>query len=149
MKLEKVSAVAELVSSIAIVATLAYLVIQTQQTNSALAANSRAATMSADITFLSASFGGEDMNALLVKSLEELTDADVNRLLQWLAAMARIRECAWFQYQSGVIAEATLRSYVIVLVDTIQWPIMIDTWPAVSANMDPDFVAYVSAMLDN
>ena len=147
MKLGKLSAIAELVSSIAIVATLAYLAIQTQQTNSALTANSRASTLSADIAFLTASFGGADINATLFKSPEDLTDADWNRLIQWLAAMARIREFAWFQYQNGVIDEATLRSYIVVLVDTIQWPSMIDIWPEVSTNMDPDFVAYVQAML--
>jgi hypothetical protein len=123
------------------------LAIQTQQTNSAMTANSRASTLSADIAFLTASFGGADINATLFKPPEELTDADANRLIQWLAAMARIREFAWFQYQNGVIDEATLRSYIVVLVDTIQWPSMIDIWPEVSTNMDPDFVAYVQAML--
>lgn len=146
MKLEKLSAVAELVSSIAIVGTLAYLAIQTQQTNSALIANSRAATMSADVTFLSASFGAVDINATLKTPREELTEADVNRLIQWISALARIREFAWFQYQSGVIDEVTLRSYVRALADAIQWPVMTDIWPMASANMDADFVAYVNQL---
>jgi hypothetical protein len=147
MKLEKLSAVAELVSSVAVVATLVYLAIQTQQTNSALRANSRAATMSADIAFLTASFGGADINATLLKSSEDLTDADANRLVQWLAALARIREFAWFQYQSGVIDEEALRSYLTVLVDTIQWPSMTNLWQhEVSAGLDPRFVAYVNGL---
>jgi hypothetical protein len=146
MKLEKLSAVAELVSSVAIVATLVYLSIQTQQTNSALIANSRAATMSADVTFLSASFGGADINTVLFVPKEELSDADINRLVQWLAAMARIREFAWFQYQSGVIDEVTLLSYLRPLADAVQWPSMTDIWPMVSINLDADFVAYVNAL---
>jgi hypothetical protein len=149
----KWSSIAEILSAVAILITLLYLsiqtrylAIQTQQTNSALIANSRAATMSADVTFLSTSFANADINTTLFKAQEELTDADINRLVQWLAAMARIREFAWFQYQSGVIDEVTLRSYLRPLADAIQWPSMTETWPMVSVNLDADFVAYVNAL---
>jgi hypothetical protein len=53
MKLEKIAPLAELISSVAIVVTLIYLAIQTQQTNNALLANSRQATLMADITLIS------------------------------------------------------------------------------------------------
>ena len=155
MKLDRLAAIAEIVSSIAIVATLIYLAAQTQQlaiqtaqTNSALMANSRAATMSADINFLAATFGGADVNAVLFMPPDELSQADVNRLIQWLAAMSRIREFAWFQFGSGVMDEQALRSYLAPLVDAIQWPSLIEVWPQVSVNMDPDFVAYVNALRD-
>jgi len=59
MKLEKAVAYAEIVSSIAIALTLLYLAVQTQnlteqteQTNRALNANSREATMMADVNRL-------------------------------------------------------------------------------------------------
>jgi hypothetical protein len=60
--------------------------------------------------------------------------------------MARIREFVWFQYQSGVIDEVTLNSYLSPLADAIQWPSMTETWPAVSVNLDADFVAYLNAL---
>lgn len=52
MNLTKLSAVTEIVSSIAIVITLIYLTVQTQQNTEALHANSRQATIAADIEFL-------------------------------------------------------------------------------------------------
>ena len=54
MKLEKIAPLAEIVSSLAVVVTLIYLAIQTQQTNSARAANSQSVTMLADTTLISA-----------------------------------------------------------------------------------------------
>jgi hypothetical protein len=51
MKIEKLAAIGELVSSVAIVSTLVYLAVQTQQTNSALIGNSRQATLMADRSY--------------------------------------------------------------------------------------------------
>jgi hypothetical protein len=47
MKIEKIAAIGEIVSSIATVATLVYLGIQTQQTNTALFASSGSQIMGA------------------------------------------------------------------------------------------------------
>jgi hypothetical protein len=54
MKLEKIVPLAELVSSIAVVITLIYLTIQTQQTHDALLASSRQATLATDVTLIAA-----------------------------------------------------------------------------------------------
>ena len=68
--------------------------------------------------------------------------------LDRLTAMSRIREFAWFQFGSGVMDEQALRSYLAPLVDAIQWPSLIEVWPQVSVNLDPDFVACVNALRD-
>ena len=74
MKLEKLSAMAELVSSVAIVVTLIYLAVQTQQTNIALHAASREATMMADVTMLAAAMENPEVNVNLEKA--EITDIE-------------------------------------------------------------------------
>ena len=52
MKLDRIAPLAEIISSVAVVLTLIYLAIQTQQTNSALVANSQSVTMLADMTLI-------------------------------------------------------------------------------------------------
>lgn len=54
MKVERLAATAEIVSSIAVVIALVYLAVQTQQTNSALVASSRQATMTSDVAMITA-----------------------------------------------------------------------------------------------
>ena len=78
MKLEKLSAMAELVSSVAIVVTLIYLAVQTQQTNIALHAASREATMMADVTMLAAAIENPKINVNLEKA--EITDIEREQL---------------------------------------------------------------------
>jgi hypothetical protein len=52
MTLDSIAALAEIISSVAIVATLIYLAVQSRQTKDMLLGNSRQAAMSADVTLL-------------------------------------------------------------------------------------------------
>ena len=122
MKWEKTSAVAEIVSSIAILVTLGYLAVQTQQTNNSLIANSRGATMLADLSFLGELFEHPEINLFLgigagsgdVRGDEAtvFTDADYVRLDTHLTQYLRIREFAWFQLQNGILDQATFDAYI-------------------------------------
>ena len=123
------AAVAEIVSSIAIVATLAYLAIQSQQTNSALLANSRAATMTADVNLMIAGFA---------------RDPDGERG-GYFAAFFRIREFAWFQYQNGVLDQATWESYIGPVPDMFRESSEVRSWwEASSHQLDPRFVVAIN-----
>lgn len=51
MKIERLAAIAEIVSSIAIVVTLGYLAVQTQQNTAAIVSNSRQQTLDAELDF--------------------------------------------------------------------------------------------------
>ena len=76
MRLEKIAAIAEIVSSIAIVVTLIYLSIQIQQTNSALLANSRQEIMTAEMGFISTIISNPEVGANARKPFSELTVAE-------------------------------------------------------------------------
>ena len=66
MKLEKLAAVAEIVSSVAIVATLAYLAIQSRQTTDLLLGESRQAAMAADLSLLTSTLNNPDPAARIL-----------------------------------------------------------------------------------
>jgi hypothetical protein len=110
MKLEKLSATAELVSSIAIVVTLGYLAIQTQQNTTAIQATVRQAMLADDVDLIRQQidfpilFTGRSGDAAL-------TDEELVRVSGNLIALTRIRENQWLQYQSGVIDERTWLTY--------------------------------------
>ena len=110
MKLEKLSAAAELVSSVAIVVTLGYLAVQTRQNTAAIQATVRQAMLADDLEIIrqqldypgttTARFGGP-----------VLTDEELIRLNSTLLALVRVRENQWLQHQNGVIDEQTWLTY--------------------------------------
>jgi hypothetical protein len=133
MKLEKLAAFAEIISSFAIVITLAFLTMQTremaqqtEQTNAALFANSRATTMTADV------------NLLIAGSNKAAGISESGALI---AAFFRIREFAWFQYQSGILDQAAWESYIRPIPAVFSDPAVQLWWEMSSAQLDPGFVA--------
>ena len=148
MKLEKIAPLAEIISSFAIVLTLIYLAIQTQQTNSALVANSRQATMLADMTLISALIANPEAMGNTRRPFNELTGAEQDQLGNVLAGVLRSREFAWLQYQEGILDEATFASYMET---PIRW-IREDEafryyWEYFSASANPEFKSYVDSLL--
>jgi hypothetical protein len=135
MKLEKLAAIAEIVSSLAIVVTLAFLTMQTremarqtEQTNTALFASSRATTMTADVNLLLAGY-----------------DPSGNDRGRFVAAFFRIREFAWFQYQSGILEQAAWESYVAPVANgMLDNPEVLLWWEANSSQLAPGFVAAIN-----
>ena len=143
----KWSAIAEIISSVAILITLVYLAIQTQQTNNALVASSRQATMAAEMEMISAVITAPEAWDNFNRPFSEMTFAEQNQAANLLAGMLRVREFAWFQYQNGIMDEQTLRSY---LAPVPRWLRMGDnrvTWEEFARELDPEFVVYVEAML--
>jgi hypothetical protein len=136
MKLDKLAAIAEIVSSLAIVVTLAFLTVQTRemalqtaQTNSALIANSRAASMTADVNLMLAAFAR----------------APEGNRTNFFAAFFRIREFAWFQYQSGILDQATWESYIGPVPDMFNNnPEVRSWWEENSHTLNPSFVAAIN-----
>ena len=139
MKLEKLAAIAEIVSSLAIVVTLAFLTLQaremamqTEQTNSALFANSRATTMMADVN-------------LLIANTDTSAIGDGGALT---AAFFRIREFAWFQYQDGILDQAAWESYIRPASEVIlESPAVLSWWEVNSSILDPGFVRAVNEVV--
>ena len=148
MNLIKLSAVAEILSSIAIVATLIYLAIQTEQNTAAIQANTRQAMLVADQAVLTLVV--ENPGISLDYYEPELDDEDKARLGAFFSLMVRVRENNWLQYQNGSIDERTWESYRRALISTFSQPRSRAWWYSAVAGQnayDQGFVDEVSALL--
>lgn len=127
MKLEKLSALAELVSAVAIVVTLGYLAIQTRQNTAAVQAAVRQSMLIEDRELLF-----KQMEFPFVAAGEynerELTREEQVQLISFLVAMVRVRENQWLQYQNGVIDEATWATYRVPLEIILSQPFSREWW---------------------
>jgi len=159
MKLDRLAAISEIVSSFAIVATLAYLVIQTkemssqtqlmvaqtEQTNLALNANTQATIMFADLNYLLTNL---EYPQLIPGRNLELSEDDEARLIILISAASRSREFLWTQKQAGFVDDATWNSYLSVLVSSIESsPGYRQAWDRVAENLSADFVREVQSRI--
>ena len=137
----KWSAIAEILSAIAIVATLLYLAVQTQQTNRGLLANSRAITMTADVSFL---MDAQEFLTAMEVPREELSPSQWERLVRQTIAFMRIREFAWFQYQDGTLDELAWNSYLRPTMALFERQNFLSIWANFQNAFDPAFVEVVN-----
>jgi hypothetical protein len=149
MKLEKLAAIAEIVSSVAIVATLGYLAVQTRQNTLAIQATVRQAMQEDDREIL---FKQMDYPFVMPGSYSEdsLTDEQRIQLTTWLNVFIRSREIQWLQYRNGVIDEATWVSYSAPLSLVLEPEFARSQWRFIAEGgyIDPGFVAFVNEHLD-
>lgn len=150
MKLEKWSAVAEIVSSVAILLTLAYLAIQTSQNTQAIQASIRQAMLA-------------DERELLFKVMDypfvspfgyvgrELTIDEQAQLETWNLMFMRNRENQWLQYQNGVIDAATWNTYRSAIPVILATEYGASSWERRSGRgeFDSGFVRNVNELLAN
>jgi hypothetical protein len=149
MKLKKLSALAELVSAIAIVVTLGYLAIQTQQNTAAVQAGVRQAILESEMVLIRQLvdypivFTGRSGDA-------DLTDEELVRLHANLLVLARTRENQWLQYQNGVIDETSWSTYQTAIPAVLSTDFMRSWWRNRTARgeFDEGFVAAVDKLLD-
>jgi len=157
----KWSAIAEILSSFAIVVTLFYLAAQTKQvsvqteqmalqsalTTNAILATSRQETMSADIQMIAAMISTPEAWSNIDRPFSELTHSEQAQARNVYAGLLRIREYAWFQYKNGILDEATLQTYLNPLPRWIARASGGELWERHSADLDPEFVSYVNALI--
>ena len=139
------SAVAELVSSVAVVITLAYLAVQTQQLRNTLEGSSREALLAGEIEFAKAMIDSGD--GLLAGYKTGTTEADNARLLGATILTIRTREYAWVQFKRGSIDEETMNSYMRVAAMLFGRPGYRGLWAVNKEMFDPEFVAYVDGLI--
>ena len=144
MNVTKISAIAEIVSSVAIVVTLVYLTIETSQNTEALHATSRQTTMEADLAFLSKAM---DYPEIALGLGGGNTTAEDIRISAYLVSYLRIREFAWFQYQNGILDEATWESYMAPTALIFSSERARHFWESGEFKADPEFIAYVDQFL--
>ncbi len=110
----KWSAIAEILSALAIVVTLGYLAIQTQQNTSAVQASVRQSMLEADRESLYM----QVQNPFLFRR-SGLDEEQQMQLIGFMTAFMRTRENFWIQYQKGVLDQDTWESYRGALVVVI------------------------------
>lgn len=143
----KWSAIAEIISSIAILVTLIYLSIQTQQNTAAIQANTRQTMITTDVETLKA---GMDYPSTLVKMRkgEELTEEEKNRIVSWLIMLVRTREYQWFQYKNGLLDKQAWEAYLSGIASNMSFPRTRRWWNHVAYDyFDHEFVDEVNKYL--
>lgn len=145
----KWSAVAEIISSIAILVTLIYLSIQTQQNTAAIQANTRQTMITTDLEALKA---GMDYPSALVhmRTSENISDEEKNRIVTWLIMLVRTREYQWFQYKNGLLDKQAWEAYLSGISSNLSFPRTRKWWNHVANNyFDHEFVDEVNRYLAN
>lgn len=142
----KWSSIAEIVSSVAIVATLIYLTIQTEQNSDAIIASSRNTVLESDLQLLGGVLAYPDIDVAFEKP--KLTRDEMGRLANWLIGMARSREHQWFQFRDGLLDEQLWEAYLTGLTLNISYPRTRAWWNLVAYDyFDDDFVNVVNRRL--
>lgn len=149
MNWTKISAVAEIFSSIAIVVTLIYLAVQTQQNTAAIISNSRQQSLDADLELLR-------MMAdypLTAPDQPAVAGEDGIRQRAFDFSLFRIREHQWLQYRDGQLDGETWESYLKVLSQNLRTrdrlKLRWDELTATEGGLDSGFVAAINEELES
>lgn len=143
MNFQKAAAMAEIISSVAIVVTLVYLSVQTQQNTKALLAVSRQAALQAELDIASDLVEYPEANA---RAKEERSPVDEARSQAIVLKVLRVREFEWLQYKSGILDEASWRSYMAPMRSLFANRRARDVLKLYTG--DPEFKAYLNNWLD-
>ena len=148
MKLEKLTAIAELVSSIAILVTLGYLAVQTRQNTQAIQATVRQAMLAEDRELLYWQFENPYLDMVSLDE-KELSPDQQFKVRAFLTAFFRSRENQWLQYQAGVIDATTWLTYRSPLVNVLESEVVRENWRfrAARGEFTDGFVAEVDRIL--
>ncbi len=96
MNWTKASSIAEILSSVAMLITLVYLVVEIQQNSRATQAETRQAILDSDQQYLELFIDSPELSLLMLKP--DLSDEERTRLSHVLLTHARMRESNWLQY---------------------------------------------------
>jgi hypothetical protein len=125
--------------------TLIYLTVETRQNTDALLATSRQAILDAEMAFMADV--RENANLFIRRDDPDLSPEERFQLGYFRLQFLRMREFAWFQYQNGILDEATWESYIgtaRVMLSSEQARSILAT----PGRLDPEFAAYMRDRLD-
>ena len=107
------SAVAEILSSIAVLATLVFFVVEIRQTNDAVRANTYQGMAAMTVDFNAQFFENPEVAEFIARTASEdyeLSADEAIRLRAMISASYRMMNNIWFQYEVGTITEAQMES---------------------------------------
>jgi hypothetical protein len=149
MDLDTWALVSQIVSSVAILATLVYLAIQTRQSARAILANSRSVLLSGDLAVLQQSIDNPSVITSRLKT-EGHTPEELAQLESWIVALIRTREHHWFQYRDGLLDKEVWQAYRTAIPYVLSYPLERAYWDYVKLNFfDHGFVAEIDRLLVN
>lgn len=141
------SAITEIISSFAILVTLIYLSIQTQQNTEAILASTRQTMVNNDIIVTNAGIDHPHVLTLLFGN-QELSADEKHQIESWLIMLVRTREYQWFQYKNGLLDKQTWQAYLTGLSVNLSTPRNRGWWNVVANDyFDPGFVKEVNNYL--
>ena len=142
----KLSSLAEIISSIAIVITLIFLTMQMNQNTQALEATTRQQALNGDTQFLVSAINNPEI--ILSWSKPELSDEELVKLNEALILFFRNRENDFAQYKRGVMDEATWLRYTSSFTSLLEWKRNRNWWLNFGQlAFEPDFVAEVNRII--
>lgn len=148
MNWDMLSAIGQILGSVAIVITLIYLSIQTRQSAGATLATTRQETFNADQRLLFSFVNDPELE--LIRYKPDLTDEEKARLGWVFVVFARTREINWLQYQNSVLDKETWESYRSSIVAMFGNPRGKAWWQNYAVNpglFDPQFTSEVNQLL--
>ena len=146
MNTSNLADISDIIGSIAIVITLAFLVLQMRENTRAIKASTRQSARDADSQALVSAI--DNPGAILAWTKQEMTDEEAVQHTFWLTLFFRNRENDWFQYQHGVMDEDTWERYKSSITVTFlsernrNWWINLGT-----AVFNPSYVEQVNEIL--
>lgn len=148
--LSKWSSIAEIISSVAILVTLIYLAIQTQQNTEALRSQSRQELLASALEELPIWMEYPELTVFILDNSLEMTREQKIQLDSLMILALSKREFAWRQYETGNLDQETWtaeRNIVSLLVGTER---LRDWWAHVGQyGRDPGFVEVVDELIES
>ena len=111
--LQKWSAIAEILSSVAVLATLVFLVLEIRQTNDAVRANTYQGLNAVALDFNAMFISDPEVSEFISRSASEdheLEAAEKLRLRAFISSLYRHADNVHFQYELGMITERQMKS---------------------------------------
>ena len=141
MTLEQWAYVAELVGVILIIASLVYVALQVRQNTEGQIAASRQATLAADLELLRMCMDFPESVSGLGEDVEQVRPA------AYLVSYLRIREFAWYQYQSGILDKTTWESYMAPTAAVFDSDLARSIWASNVIKLDAGFRDQVDKLI--
>ena len=153
MNWTKWSAIAEILSSIAILITLIFLALQMQQNTQTTQAMLRQSAMESDINYLYKTMDNPGLFAFTIDFESAGSEEQNSQYLQLFAQMTiffRIRENDYMQYRQGFIDEATWNRGLNAMREPMAFSIYRNYWKNYGSYVfNPDFVSEVNQLMEN
>ena len=146
MNSSKLANWSEILSSVAILVTLVFLLVETRQNTQAMETSSSQAALEAEAQFLLNAV--EYPGSVLSWTRDDLSDEEVVRHYFSLMSFTRGREAMWAQYRAGGMDQETWERYSRPIPLVFQYAANRAWWVNQGrATFDPDFVTEVDAII--